>query len=630
MMWAKRAVAMTLLAGVLAAAMLAGCSKFEPGTPRPNIPPETTLSFAPDQGGSASYRVRMNWFGWDPDGEVAYYWTKWDTLDWVRVVRTDSIFYLSANADVDAQFGYEYHTFSVKAVDNAGAEDPTPEVVSFTAFTAIPETEITIGPAAQTGPMVSFTWTGRDRDGIIVGYEWRLFKWVNNAWTLVGNSGPLSADVVTADFGPLSGKHRFIVWAIDDAGVADQTPAERIFNCIDELAGAVLTIQSSAFGTMTFRGPVWREQYNRPTPIFAGERLAFIWSGNAGDYGGRIRGYRHAYDDTSAWPAWSMFNTRFQVAPTLGRHSLYVSVLDNANVMTRARVYFEVVEATLNEYILVVDDWDASEGSPAWGTDAMRSAFYDTILAGYARDRVEWDPWRHFVEGSPNQPPDVDALRGASTCLWYSDGSMPPSQCALQKAFASSKYNALAGYVRVGGNLILEGRQNIGAIMNRTYPTVYVADRDTTVAGMFVKNTLRIRSATSSQAGSNPGYPSAYGFCFYGAVPTDPGTFTPMYIDSLGKYWVMYGRPHPYRRCGLAYTEKLEVNLGMGIVPFNIDSFLNMNFEGQPCGVLYLSGDNRGNVAYFSFPFYYMKTAQVKPAIDKLLLLFGEEKLPGH
>jgi hypothetical protein len=626
MTWAKRTIAVTLLAGILAAVLLAGCSKFDGGDPNPNQPPETTLSFAPDPDGSANYRVRMNWFGWDSDGEVAYYWTKWDTLDWVRVVSTDSIFYLSADAAVDQEFGYEYHTFSVKAVDNEGAEDPSAETVSFTAFTAIPETEIIIGPASVTGPMVSFAWLGRDRDGVIVGYRWLLYKWTNNAWVLVGESGPLTADDTTLDRGPLVGRHKFVVWAIDDAGVSDQTPAERIFTCNEDLAGPVLTIRSTVFGDLKFQGPVWRETYNQPTPIFAGERLAFSWSADASNYGGRVRGYRHAYDDTSAWPAWSLFDTRFQVAPTLGRHSLYVSALDNANVMTRARVYFDVVEATMDQYILIVDDWNMSETSPAWGTDAMRSAFYDTVLSGYARDRVEWEPAEHPVSGAPS-PPNVDALRGASTVVWYSDGD----NSVLGKAFNASTYNALAGYVRVGGNLILEGRQNLQAILGHSYP-ITVTARDTTVADLFVKNTLHIRTAANS--GNVQAHNWNYGYCFYGAVPTDPGMFAPIYIDTAGKWSVMWhyqnNPQHNLWHAGFSFTERLGVNQGVGVVPFVIDSYINQEFEGQPCGVLYLSGDNHGNACYLTFPLYYMKTPEVRPVLDKILMLFGEEKLPGR
>jgi hypothetical protein len=279
----------------------------------------------------------------------------------------------------------------------------------------------------------------------------------------------------------------------------------------------------------------------------------------------------------------------------------------------------------MDQYILVVDDWNISENLPAWGTDAARSAFYDSILSGYARDRVEWEPSEHPLEGSP-QPPNVDALRGASTCLWYCDGD----GSALSRAFNAATYNAIAGYVRVGGNLILEGRQSIKEILDEAYPITITA-RDTTVADVFVKNTLHVRTAVSSGAGSNPGSSSwTYGFCFYGAIPTDPGMFTPMYIDSLGKYWVMYNKPAPYRHCGLGYTERLGVNQGVGVVPFEIDSFVNMTFQDQPCGVLYLSGDNHGNVCYLTFPLYFMKTFQVRPVVDKLLRLFGEEKLPGR
>ena len=150
----------------------------------------------------------------------------------------------------------------------------------------------------------------------------------------------------------------FEVRAVDDAGAADQTPARREFICNPQLAGPRLYIGSNIFGSFEFRGPVWRESANDAIPIFAGERLQFGWVASGQDYGGQILGYRHAYDDTSTWPAWSIFDTRFEVAPELGGHSLYISALDNSNVQTRARIRFDVVEATLDEYILIVDDWD--------------------------------------------------------------------------------------------------------------------------------------------------------------------------------------------------------------------------------------------------------------------------------
>jgi hypothetical protein len=57
-----------------------------------------------------------------------------------------------------------------------------------------------------------------------------------------------------------------------------------------------------------------------------------------------------------------------------------------------------------------------------------------------------------------------------------------------------------------------------------------------------------------------------------------------------------------------------------------IDAFLNSNYEDEPCGLLYLSGDNHGNVCYCGFPFYYLQTPQAQQMVHEVLDLFGEER----
>ncbi len=633
MIWLRRLLVVAMIGGVLAAGFLAGCTKSS-GERVPNIPPETTLSFAPETGDTANYRVRMNWFGWDPDGEIAYFWTKWDTLDWVRVVNTDSVFLVSASADtVDEEKGYEYHTFAVKAVDNEGAEDDSPEEIAFTAFTIVPNTEIIRGPSGVTGPMVSFEWIGRDRDGVIVGYEYKLYRYEGDEWFEVTASGPLGPDETSVIFGPLAGRHMFEVWSLDDAGAPDLTPATRIFTCNPELAGPKLLIRSNVFGSFLFRGPVWADDYNLPIPIFAGERLEFSWAATGEDYGGEILGYRHAYDDTSTWPAWSVFDTRFEVAPDLGKHSLYVGALDNANVQTRARIYFDVIAASLDEYILVVDDYDWKEHQPSWGTDDDRTEFYDQLLAGYARDRVEWEPSQHVVGGQV-QPPNVDALRGASTVLWYVDGA----QTTLEGLFDPrlTTYNALAGYVRVGGNLVLAGQKALSHILDDPYP-IEIDPADTSQAVVFVRDYLHVGYADCSGGNCNKDSPWSYGYCYHGAEPA-PGFedwFEPMYIDSVGPggypepgKWPMYTSSLPqYSRCGLPFIEKLQAYQGTAMEIMTIHAFLNANYDGQPIAILYLSGDNHGNACYIGTMLYYQQYDHVKPFMDKVLALFGEEKL---
>lgn len=646
MMWVRRSIALALIGGTVLALALAGCTKGS-GSRVPNVPPETMLSFSPDNEDTASYRVRMNWFGWDPDGEIAYFLTKWDTLDWVRVVNTDSMFLVSASADTVAiDKGYEYHTFQVKAVDNEGEPDPTPEVVSFTAFTIVPETNITRGPSGVTGPMVRLEWQGSDRDGVIAGFQYHMYAWDESAsdWNLVLPAGggewvSVGPNERTVLLDPWEGKHLFEVRAIDDAGAQDQTPARREFTCNPELAGPRLYIGSNVFGAFAFRGPIWPDASNIPIPIFAGERIRFRWAANGDDYGGEILGFRHAYDDTSTWPAWSIYDTQFEVTPEPGIHSLYVSVLDNANVQTRARIRFEVIEATLDEYILVVDDYDNKETMPKWGTDAVRTEFYDQLLAGYVRERVEWEPVQHQGPGGP-LPPTVDALQGASTVIWYCDGG----ESSLGDLFYGNvPYNSLAGYTRVGGNVILCGSELFAAITGEGYDqhkTITVAEDDTTEAGVFLREFVGVSRVTNSGAGASKDSPYAYGYCFYGGVP-NPGfeDFTPIYIDSVGPggypepgKWPIYTYDpikyaNTYAYGGIPYTDKLEVFQGTAMEFLAIDSYLNNNFEGATCGVLNLSGDNHGNSCILTFPLYYCQYDGVKATLDQVLMLFGEEKL---
>ncbi|MBD3349089.1 MAG: hypothetical protein GF400_07845 [Candidatus Eisenbacteria bacterium] len=654
MLWTRRLIGATVVTLALLALVLVGCEK-DMGELKPNLAPETTLSFSPEQGDTSNYRVRMNWFGWDPDGDVEYFLTKWDTMDWRKVISTDSVFFVSAAAGgITDQFGYEYHSFRVKAVDNEGLEDATPESVAFTAFTFVPETaflQVGGGPTGVTGPKVTFRWQATDQDGVIEYYDYHLEEWNSTAeeweqvippqaegeWVRVGSDTTTWSNEV-----PLDGRHRFQVRAIDDAGAIDQTPASRVFTSVFGLAGPRLYIRCNVFDieNSPFRGPVWPDDANDAIPIFAGERLRFDWVADAQDYGGQVVGYRHAWDDTSTWPQWSVFDTRFEVAPTPGGHNLYVSALDNSNVQTRARIRLDVVEASLDEYILVVDDWDWRENFPeqaGWGTDEQRTGFYDELLAGYVRDRVEWD-----AALEDYQPPDVTTLRGASTVVWYCDGQAgwqgDPMLKALFQVGGGAQYNTLAGYVRVGGNLLLCGRGNMAIILDDTTYPLTVSATDSTQSQEFVREFLHIGYTDNSGSNQNASAPWNYGLVFHGANPSPAweDEFSPVYLDSVGPEgypdegkWPLYVSPaNPnLDRCGIDGVESVYSFQATGEEFLLMDSHLNPNFEGESCGVLYLSGDNHGNSCYLGFPLYYCQYEHVQLFMDKLMELFGEEKI---
>ncbi len=633
---ASRALVVAALGCLLAlVAAISGCTKTSPVSTSPNRTPETTLTARGDPIAGGARQVVLQWIGIDEDGSVDHYLVRLDTLDWHRVTCTESVFAFPKQTKrprlADEE---EKHSFTVKAVDDRGQEDPTPAVIWFTPRNDLPETEIVNGPAAVTGPMVCFEWAGTDPDGVIAAYDYRLSRWNGGEWEQVvpdpsvAPSVTVGPEVTTVFFGPLAGLHEFEVWATDNEGGEDPTPAECTFTCNPELAGARLTVSTNVLGTHPFKGPVWPNSYNIPVDIFR-EHLTFNWTADASAYGGEVVGYRHAFDDTSSWPAWSLEDRTFEITPEPGLHSLYVSALDNANVVTRARIFINVVVADLHHYILLVDDYNQWEHNPTWGTDADRDAFYDSLLCCYERPVIEWNPEEHLVAGCP-QPPDLATLASASTVIWYCDDALTTISDVFDPRPPS--YNPLVGYLRVGGNIILSGENVLTQVTGDPYPITVTAE-DTTSAAVFVRDCLRIGYADHSGSGANPNAPWNYGFCMLGAVPTPAGEalgFEPVYVDTgdcdvqPGKWWFYCDPPLPnYSRCGTR-VEKLESFQGRSLEIYATDSYLNENYEGETSVVLYLSGDNHGNVCYMGFPLYYLKTFQVKACFDELLALFGE------
>jgi hypothetical protein len=138
-----------------------------------NKPPDTFLSLFPDSTISPQKtKIKITWWGDDPDGFVVGYRFSFDSINWTYTTQNDSTFQLSINGN-DSTF-----RFWVAAVDDKGLVDPTPATnrypvfnsppgVAFNEGTQIPETTFTVA---------SFAWTGTDPDGdnTIRYYYWAL------------------------------------------------------------------------------------------------------------------------------------------------------------------------------------------------------------------------------------------------------------------------------------------------------------------------------------------------------------------------------------------------------------------------------------------------------------------------
>lgn len=199
-------------------AILQSCSELPEGNIT-NSPPETYLSLFPDSVISPHItRIKITWWGDDPDGLISGYRFSFDSTNWTTTTLNDSTFQLVIVGN-DSTF-----RFWVAAIDDKGNIDPTPATnlypvinsppsVSFNAGTNIPDT---------TFPVASFAWTGFDPDGngSIRNYYWALNDTSN--WNEV--SGTTSILTVYQNNGIIPGANNaFYLKARDIAGIYSQT-----------------------------------------------------------------------------------------------------------------------------------------------------------------------------------------------------------------------------------------------------------------------------------------------------------------------------------------------------------------------------------------------------------------------
>jgi hypothetical protein len=108
------------------------------------------------------------------------------------------------------------HTFQVRAVDNVGNADSTPATFTWAVDTTAPETTITANPNHPSGSAnASFSFNGADGNGTgIASFRCKL------------DGGSFTACASPQSYTGLSdGAHTFQVYAVDNAGNTDATPA---------------------------------------------------------------------------------------------------------------------------------------------------------------------------------------------------------------------------------------------------------------------------------------------------------------------------------------------------------------------------------------------------------------------
>ncbi|MBZ0269670.1 hypothetical protein K8I85_16080 [bacterium] len=223
-----------------------GCVRDESVGVDRNRPPETYVTLGPEVSSDPNdptdifYRAHLFWRGEDPDGTVdGFRFAVDDTSDpsfWSFTTRTDSVFRFQAG-----EVGAQEHLFLIRAVDNLGKQDASPDTLRFESFTrATPRVEYIFdqicatssqgtecghapGDTVLVNSSITFVWTGSDEDGEVVRWE-----------SAFGSEEPVqhARDDTTRTISNISsGQYQFLVTAIDDAGAISTVGGSFEFAC---------------------------------------------------------------------------------------------------------------------------------------------------------------------------------------------------------------------------------------------------------------------------------------------------------------------------------------------------------------------------------------------------------------
>jgi hypothetical protein len=219
-----------LSASVLAAFVAIGCERDDTASVDRNRPPDTVITQGfqdptappdPLDPPDLFYRAEIAWRGEDVDGRVVGYQFAVDDTNWVYTTKTDSVFRFTVG-----EVGSRQHVFIIRAIDNLGKPDPSPDSLFFESYTTGPpavdfvegKMEVNGAPFPFTGrdtvevaSSVKFVWTGADPDGFIVAWE---SKFDNEVEYLRHERN----DTTRTQVGLAAGPHTMIVRGIDDAG----------------------------------------------------------------------------------------------------------------------------------------------------------------------------------------------------------------------------------------------------------------------------------------------------------------------------------------------------------------------------------------------------------------------------
>jgi hypothetical protein len=256
-----------------------------------------------------------------------------------------------------------------------------------------PETHLYVEEVLDTiGAKQTLCWYGNDRDGYVVGYYWAVDDTGDRHWT------EINCSTFVFESGSLAVFHDFYVWAEDNEGGTDPSPAQLQLPVINT-APEVDFVPGSVPKDTTF-------------PV-----ATFFWTGTDVDGDNTILWYFYRLDTypDSAWdsiPAQLEENSVTLTDIEPGDRTFFLLARDNAGALSDTLTFPRIGESwhvkAAEGQILLVDDEPEDEA------DATYRDFLDG--SGYL-----YSVW-NVETGLPYSSADVNEVlnnMGFTTVLWY-------------------------------------------------------------------------------------------------------------------------------------------------------------------------------------------------------------------
>lgn len=255
-------------------------------------------------------------------------------------------------------------------------------------------------------------WYGNDPDGKVVGFDWAIDDTSIKTYTEVN----CSTFIFTSGAEPIT--HFFYVWAIDDSGAIDTTPAMIKIPVINSPPEVYLD---------TYRVPP-----DTSFPI-----ATFFWTGEDEDGNETITGYRFKLDYWGDWsfvPPETTHVTLRDITP--GERTFMIQAFDEAGAVSDTSFWTWTVIPAKGEILVVEDNHGDST-----------SLLFENFLENVGVEFSVWDISKRLPASSQDIYSVINEL-GFKTILWASGDT-----CRLENIG-----DALGPYLDSGKNLLVSSK----------------------------------------------------------------------------------------------------------------------------------------------------------------------------